>query len=105
MTCRIVDIKNYRIYVFPCVLLFSINFVKTKTTLAVIEQNKELFDKIHSLAELGPYLSKRNIANNIILHHIPQKCKHEPYILGVDKAGRGHVLGKTYFILELLEYM
>src|ERR1700743_1135253 len=73
LTCRIVDIKNYRFYVFPCVLLFSINFVKTKTTMDVIEESKELCDKIHSLAELVPYLSKRNIANNIILHQTFRK--------------------------------
>jgi len=46
----------------------------------VIEESKELCDKIHSLAELGPYLSKRNIANNIILHQTFRKSVNMNHI-------------------------
>lgn len=60
------------------------------------EATEKLDDKIGALIDLGPFISKRNNAKNILYtSNIPQKCKDEPCMLGVDEAGRGPVLGKN----------
>lgn len=37
--------------------------------------------------------SRENFKNFVNSSHVPEKCKHEPCMLGVDEAGRGPVLG------------
>lgn len=68
------------------------------TTFSTMEDIENIKNSIStdfdSIDTLGKFIQSHDNTKNFTHFVLPEICKSEPCILGVDEAGRGPVLGK-----------